>query len=105
MRGVDADKWVIHKRGYDIVPEVIDVSIADIIKENNKEIERTTKGWNKSKSMRKIGTVPFSLMYNYAYAQGATNDRIHEFYAENKGENMLKLLNEFPSFRLGDKRL
>ena len=68
-QGLHFDKWKIKKRGYDIVPEIIEDSKVEILKESIKEAQGN-KGWTKSREAKHLGRIPNEVYYNYALANG-----------------------------------
>lgn len=101
IKGVNADKWEVNKGWYSIIPEAVDQAQVETIHELNKQEAAETGGWNKTKTMKKIGTIPYSVMYNYAIANGVPSEQHHEWYSIEKSKNLLGLLNEFPHFKVG----
>lgn len=98
MKGINADQWLIEKGGYQIVPEEVDVNMAKSINESLKEA-RDNKGWTKGKQGKLLGRIPYDILYNFAWAHGVPTEKQSQWYSENKGENYIKLMNEFPMFK------
>lgn len=97
-KGINADKWVINRGDYQIVPEEIDVNMAKSIN-SSLDDARSRKGWTKDKLGKLIGRIPYDILYNYAWARGIESNRQSEWYASDNGKNYIKLLDEFPMFK------
>lgn len=85
---------------YAVVPEAVDPNQVKQIKEDNRDLG---DGWSKKRYQRKIGEIPQSVMYNYALMKGIPAHKHAEFWAEDNGKNVKRLLNEFEIFRVGGK--
>ena len=98
MKGINANAWVVDKGSYQIVPEEINTNMVKAIDASLKEA-RENKGWTKTREGKLLGRIPYDILYNYAWAHGIPSERQQDWYAEDKGKNYIKLLNEFPMFK------
>ena len=96
------DKWHVDNKWYAVVPEVVEDT--NLLAAVNKA-EGETGGWTKDGTMKKIGSIPYSVLYNYAWSKGVPNHQHNDWYKDNNGQHMKELLNELPDFRVGDKKL
>lgn len=86
------------KLTYTLVPEVTSKQHVELIKRDGIENEKRD-GFSDGRTMRKIGSIPYSVWYNYAIANGAEPGNIDDFYMAKKGKRVKALLKEFPVFK------
>lgn len=98
MKGINADKWLIDKGDYQIVPEEVNVNMAHAINDSLKEA-RQNKGWTKDRTGKLLGRIPYDILYNYAWAHGVPEHKHSEWYSSERGKHYIELLNEFPMFK------
>lgn len=101
MKGIHSDQWYIDKGNYAIVPEEVNENMVKAINQSLADA-RENKGWTKTREGKHLGRIPYDVLYNYAWAHGIPSEKHTEWYAENKGENYIKLLNEFPIFKVSN---
>lgn len=97
---IDIKEWNKDFITYAVVPEKVDDIQVKEIKEENHDLG---DGWSTDRARRKIGEIPYSVLYNYALGKGIPSHKHNDFYSENNCENIKKLLNEFEIFRVGGK--
>lgn len=68
-----------------------------------RQINSVTDGYSPDKSLRKIGSIPQEFLYNYAMLKGIKPSKQGEFWAADNGKNLIKVLEEFKSFKVVDK--
>lgn len=86
------------KKAYDLIPEVVDPAFKEHIK-SIRDGNEVSRGFNKSKTMKHIGTIPQAFLYNYAMFNGIPPHKHNEWYNENNGKRMISLLREYKDFR------
>ena len=96
----------IEKKGekitYELIPEEIPLKTKDNLLEY-KKINSEVDGYSKKRTLRHIGRVPYSFMYNYCLHNEIPIHKMHEYFTEKKGKNLRLLLNEFNCFKMVDK--
>lgn len=97
----DIDKEGLH---YDVLPEYIPPSLVEELREE-REINSTTDGYSPDRTMRKIASIDPGVMYNYAMMNDIPPNQHAEYWAVDKGKNLLSFLEEFPVFKVVDKPL
>ena len=98
IRGFDGSGNMIG----DVIPEYIPSSLKEELNVE-RQINSITDGYSPDKQFRKIGSIDPGVLYNYAMSKGIPNTRHSEFWAEDNGKNLLRVLNEFPVFKTVDK--
>ncbi len=79
----------------DVLPEYIPPSLIEEIK-REKEINSITDGYSPDRTMRKIGSIPAEMYYNYPMYKGVPPTQHDEFWSADNGRNLITCLEEFP---------
>lgn len=96
--GIHIESWDQDRIVYAKVPE----TVSDIAVENikvDKAMNYDSKGWTSDRTMKKVGEVPFEVLYNYCLLKGIPVTQLSDFFSADNGKNMKLLLEEFSVFR------
>lgn len=98
LKGFDAKGDMIG----DILPEYVSPTIIEdlsVARERNS----INNGYSPDKTLRKVGSIPQAIYYNYPMYKGVPPDQHSEFWTADNGKNLISFLEEFPTFKLVEK--
>lgn len=88
----------------DKLPEYVPPQVIQELKDE-RAINSESNGYSKDRTMRKIGSIPIEIYLNEPIFDGCLPSQRDQWWSEDNGKNLIKVLEKYPQLKLVDKPL